>query len=299
MHWILQENLFKEAEWDNLVTCLERFNIPYSVHKVVPFSGDLIPFPQNMGNKADCKVNMFSSRMCQNGTKSCDVLHKVICFGSYSMRHAAAWNGWSPGVYDLMPQDFTVQMQHWGDLMLNADAEVCEFQHADIFEDTFIRPITDSKYFAGKVFDVEEFYTWKRNVCVLNLDYGNSLKNDTLIQLCKPKKIYSEYRFWIVNQKVVSASMYKRGDTVIYSSDVDRRFYDFANQVLRTKDCKYDIRAITENCGWRPADAFVLDICETPEGMKVVEINTINASGFYAGNVQDIVLALEQMEKSK
>ena len=32
---------------------------------------------------------------------------------------------------------------------------------------------------------------------------------------------------------------------------------------------------------------------------KVFQTNTINSSGFYAGNVTDLVLALEQMEKYK
>lgn len=43
MHWILQTNLFNEAEWENLVGVLERFDIPYSVHKVIPFVGELVP----------------------------------------------------------------------------------------------------------------------------------------------------------------------------------------------------------------------------------------------------------------
>jgi len=30
--------------------------------------------------------------------------------------------------------------------------------------------------------------------------------------------------------------------------------------------------------------------------MKIVEINTINAAGFYAGNVQSLVLCLEDLE---
>lgn len=39
----------------------------------------------------------------------------------------------------------------------------------------------------------------------------------------------------------------------------------------------------------------MLDVCETDEGMKIVEINTINAAGFYAANVTDLVLSIEAM----
>ena len=63
------------------------------------------------------------------------------------MPHAAFQAGWSPGVYDLMPQDFTQQKAHWGPRMLNADSEVVEFQHARLQGLTFVRPVDDSKYF--------------------------------------------------------------------------------------------------------------------------------------------------------
>ena len=46
MHWILQTNLFKEDEWDQMVATLERFGLPYSVHKVIPFIGELVPVAQ-------------------------------------------------------------------------------------------------------------------------------------------------------------------------------------------------------------------------------------------------------------
>lgn len=270
MHWILQENLFKETEWDNLVGTLERFNIPFSVHKVIPFIGELVPPP--------------------------DVKHSnVVCFGSYSMRHVAKEHGWTPGVFDLFDANFTVQMQHWGELMLNADSQVMPFREAKLTETMFIRPIDDSKYFAGAVFDPDEFNEWSHKVCVLEEDFGNSLTGDTLIQISPPKKIYAEYRFWIVDGQVVTSSLYKRGDKVIYSADVDKHVSKFVDKVLNTKNEIHEHTLSMKPSGWMPARAFVLDVCETPDGMKIVEINTINSAGFYAANVTDLVLAIEDM----
>jgi hypothetical protein len=267
MHWILQENLFKESEWDNLVGCLERFNIPYSVHRVVPFVGELIPAPEPKQEK-------------------------VVCFGSYSMRHSARQFGWYPGVYDLEPITFEVQRQHWGDLMLNADSKVVPFKDVSFTDIAFLRPIEDSKVFAGRVFEQAEFEDWQRKVCVLEEDYGTSLTKDTLVQVCSPKKIYAEYRFWIVDRTLVTWSLYKRGDRVIYSSNVDKHVIDFAAQVM----WHGDIKAHARTDAWQPHRAYVLDVCETPDGMKIVEINTINSAGFYAANVTDLVMALERME---
>jgi hypothetical protein len=262
MHWILQENLFNEREWGQLISTLERFNIPFSVHKVVPFIGELMP-------PAEPKQE------------------KVVCFGSYSMRHTAKANGWNPGVYDLFEQNFTVQLQHWGELMLNHDSRVMKFKDVPpLTEPTFMRPIDDSKHFAGKVFMPEDFNDWQHKVVVLEDDYGTSLTGETLVQICEPKIIYAEYRYWIVDGKIVTRSMYKRGDKVHYSTSVDSRFDQFVRECT---DVGYW-------GAWQPHRAFVFDVCDTPNGLKIVEINTMNAAGFYAGNIQSIVLALEEME---
>jgi hypothetical protein len=61
-----------------MVETLDRFELPYSVHRVVPFVGELLPEPELTTDD-------------------------VICIGSYSMRHAAKKYGWNPGVFDLEP----------------------------------------------------------------------------------------------------------------------------------------------------------------------------------------------------
>jgi hypothetical protein len=269
MHWILQNDLFNEVAYQKLLETLERFQIPYSIHKVIPFIGELVPEPE-----LDTK--------------------NVICMGSYSLRHAAKKAGWNPGVFDLEKHNFLEQMKHWGQYMLNADAVVSRFEDAQFTEDVmFICPIEDSKVFAGTVMTKEEFYTWKRKVCVLEEDFGTSLTKNTLIQVCKPKKIYAEYRFWIVNGMPVTSSLYKRGDRVIYSPEVDDHVKRFVGMILKTKDNATSITLSMANDGWMPDKAWCLDVCETPEGMKVVEIGTINSCGFYAANMTDLVLALE------
>lgn len=256
MHWILQENLFRENEWETLINTLERFQIPYSVHKVIPFIGELVPTPVVVDRMA-------------------------VCFGSYSMRHAAKEFGWTPGVFDLIDENFLVQQLHWGNLMLNNDAEVVAFKDALLHEPAFVRPIDDSKYFAGAVFEPDDFNQWVKNVTVLGHDYGNSLSGDSLIQICKPKQIYSEYRFWVVDSEIVTSSLYKRGDKVMYSSDVDDVYYEFVQEAIKI---------------WQPHRAFVIDVCDTVDGLKIVEINTINSAGFYAGDMQKIVAAINSMQ---
>lgn len=254
MHWILQDNLFNEDAYQVLLDTLRKFNLPYTIHKVIPFVGELLPEP------------------------NLDTKH-VVCMGSYSLRHAAVKYNWNPGVWDLEPFDFTKQLQHWGTHMLNHDADVCRFEDANFEDIAFIRPIHDSKVFAGGIFEQQEFYEWKRKVCVLEHDYGTSLSKDTLVQVCKPKGIYSEHRFWVIKGQVVTSSTYKIGKRVQYESLIDKRFQEFAEARIAE---------------WEPHDAFVIDVCECEEGLKIVEINTLNSSGFYAADIQKLVIAIEE-----
>ncbi|MDM5180360.1 hypothetical protein PO883_24565 [Massilia sp. DJPM01] len=40
-------------------------------------------------------------------------------------------------------------------------------------------------------------------------------------------------------------------------------------------------------------ERFGIDACDCANGMKIVEIHTLNSSGFYAADIQRRVLALE------
>ena len=258
MKWIVQENMFNENAYDEFIETLKLFDQDVSLHKVIPFIGELLPEAQ-----VDDK--------------------KAICFGSYSMRHAAKKNNWFPGVFDLEPFDFNQQLKHWGDRMLNSKAVVTRFEDAIVNTASFIRPILDSKSFAGRVFEPEEFNEWLHKIVVLGEDYGDSVSKNTLIQVCPLQEIFSEHRVWVVDGKIATASQYKRGDRVIYSDQVDERFLNYAQECI-------DI--------WQPRDAFVIDVCETAGGYRIVEINTINSCGFYKANLQKLVNAfIEYGEK--
>ena len=218
----------------------------------------------------------------------------VICLGSYSMRHSAKKNGWTPGVFDLEPFDFTEQLKHWGTHMLNSACVVKPFSEitlSDFIDENesgegvnvhrrFLRPIHDSKAFSGKVFDAEEFLEWKVKVCVLEQDFGNSaLNKETLIQVCPLQKIFSEHRFWVVKGNIVTSSTYKLGNTVIYQSLPHDNMYE-----------KFAQERIAE---WQPHEAFVIDVADTENGLKIVEINTLNSCGFYAANLGKLIEALQ------
>lgn len=252
MHWVLQEHDFREPGWDALIETLERLALPHSFHKVVPFVGALLPEPA--------------------------IAHRnVICMGSYSMRHAALRYDWKPGVFDLAEQDFVRQHEHWAEHLLNAHSRVLPFGDVRLEQPSFLRPIDDTKSFAGRVFEPRAFHDWQRSVLALG-DDSHTLRANSLVQVAGPVTIHAEYRCWLVRDRVVTASLYKRGDTVFSSADVPEPILTYANERARE---------------WRPHEAYVMDIAETANGLRIVELNTLNAAGFYAADVQKLVMALE------
>lgn len=254
MHWVLQTGFHAEAGWSALLAALERFGIAYSAHAVVPRIGELVP-PVDIGH---CNA---------------------ICVGSYSMRHAAARHGWSPGVFDLIHQDFEQQRTHWGRHMLNFDSRIQALRDAQFEGDrVFVRPVADTKHFTGKVFARDDFAQWRDAICAVDAVHGTSLRPETLVQLNAPLSIHVEYRFWVVAGEITTCSMYRRGGQVHYAGDVDHRLSAFVEARIAE---------------WMPHDSFVIDVCDTPEGIRIVEINTLNSSGFYAADVQRLVLALQ------
>ena len=256
MYWIIQNNTANEAKWIDLLEILGRFHIPFSVHKVIPFAGELLDPPTIEHNN-------------------------VICMGAYWLRHYAKKQGYNPGVFDLDEFDFTKQLEHWGDHMLNADSQVVRFADANPeLSAFFCRPILDSKSFAGAMFDRQDFMDWKRRVVVL--EHDSTVGPDTMIQICGRKTIHAEYRFFVVNGRIATASMYRSGGQTFFKNVDDRGVWGYLHDYVNARVAE-----------WNPVGSMCLDVAETPDGLRIVEINTLNSSGFYDIDMQRLVFALE------
>ena len=277
MYWVLQHNLFREEGFRRLLNTLKRLDIPHSTHKVIPFIGALSPAIDPEDEDARVEFDENTVVPFPEGPK--------IVMGSYSMARYARKHGWTPGSFDSANLDFEKQLPHWGAEMLNSDAWVGRL--ADVPEQEqpfFIRPTLDSKSFAGTVMDWGLFKPWRDGVIKCGADNGGFLDGDTLVQVCAKKVIYREYRLWVVDGKIVTASLYKEGRTVRYSDQVDQEVLRYA--------APFTGHSMIRD-GWAPERAFVLDIADTPDGFKILEAGNINSAGFYAADMFKLVMALE------
>lgn len=260
MQWILQD--FEDTA--RLAEALDRLGLDHSWHKVVPFVGDLVPEPVVVDPRS------------------------VVMFGSYALRHHAEREGLHPGVFVLRP---FVHEAVWQPFLLNGpDARFVMLRDvpARVHEDDtawFVRPVDDSKAVAGGVKTGSELVATARKVLALDeADIPNgSLRHDTELMLCRPARILREWRVWIVAGRVVTCSLYKEGARVVYRREIDDDAAAFAQ------------RMADANPDYSPA--YVIDICRTEDGLRLLETNCINAAGFYAADLVKLATAIEDLDR--
>ena len=185
-----------------MADALDRLEIPYTWHKVVPFVGELSPVPTISDPNA------------------------VVMFGSYTLWRYALSNGLSPGVFKIRP---FVHEAPWHPYLLNgADALFLALrdvpkQLPDDGRDWFLRPVEDSKEEPGKVKSTGEIIDMANKVLALE-EYeipNGSLRHDTELMFTKPVRILKEWRLWVVGDVIVTFSLYKEGFRVVYRHEID------------------------------------------------------------------------------
>jgi len=196
----------------------------------------------------------------------------VFVFGSVRLAKHSAENGWIPGSFYGGNHDYSIYKDYYKENLLNYDSIVQKISDPIDWtpnEIKFIRPCKDNKAFNGG-----------RYTCTKWLDQMvmNNIHFDILIQISTIKKIYKEARVWVVGGKVVTSSYYLFNGDIPYEESVEPSGLDFAQSMANI---------------YQVAEAFVIDICLTPDGWKIVEVNCINCSGFYNGDLQKLIISLE------
>ena len=203
----------------------------------------------------------------------------VFVFGSVRAARLACDKEWTPGSFYGKNHDFQIYKDYYKKNLLNYDSLLKDIVDPIVWEPNevkFIRPTKDSKVFNGKLYSKIK---WEDTVQMVKEKYLGVMPPVT-IQVSSPKKIYKEARVWIVDGRVVTSSYYKFGDNVAWTEDVEPEGLEFAQRMANL---------------YKLAKAFVMDICLTPDGWKILEINCVNCSGFYRGDLQKLVMALEDL----
>jgi len=259
MFWVLQKNLFNEDAFTELLLQLDRQNVKYQVVNVIPFAHEMDP---------DVNVD-----------------DNVFVVGATSMNKIARKKNWIPGYFDENLQ-YSNLLHFYDEHMLNIESVVKPLHTIEkMWDDFFIRPNNDNKQFSGQVMTWEEFESWRTSVIALDGESSlTTLTADDLVVMAPLQEIYAEYRFYVVDGKIITGSMYKRSNRVHYvnvTEHSDPELWNFSQQMINL---------------WRPNRAFALDIAMTENGYHVLEINAINSAGFYACDMGKFVNAINEMK---
>lgn len=252
MKWLVQTNLFSDPNFHKLSEALTRLNCDVTYLNVIPFSHELDPKPE--------------------------AVNPITVMGSTSLVKIAIKEGWKPGVFFNEHFNFQSWLENYGNEMLNASAQLVRWEDLEVVDVSFVRPLDDLKAFNGGVVYPDEFSEWRDRVS----QYSNTgLTSDSLIVVSEPLAIAREYRFFVIDNEVVTGSMYKLNGRLFQNAIVEDDVYDYVRRIISI---------------WQPDRAFVLDIAMLPTGeLKVIEINNLNSAGFYHCDVQKIVAKLDAL----
>ena len=259
INWIVQSNLIKEEAQDDIKIACEHFGYNYVPLKIIPFT---------------------------DGTEwSADIFFKppegkLAFYGSTSMIKMVARSKWNKDGFFFNQENLRTSkwVEMLGTRMLNHDAKFMTLAQAmetmgeGLF---FMKPDDDLKDFTGSDVDAKGIKNFYDNVSAGGFLFTTDIK----VVLSPMKNTGWEYRCFMVGDRVISASSYKLKSMCRQDKRVSQEIIDFAEETAKI---------------WRPDDAYTLDVCETDEGLKVVEFNCLYASGFYACDVVNIVHAVSE-----
>jgi len=255
MHWIIQENLWNEEGHSLLLQALDKNGSEYTIVKVRPFIHTIEP--------------------------DINPPNPVMVIGATTLVQIGKERKWFPSAFLNKNFDFRVQVRHWGRWMLNHDAVVGSLKELDPpWEPFFIRPPEDNKILTGTLMTHAELDKWREDTAASYSDGYTSLTPDTIFMVSTPKAIWQEYRCFVVLNKYITGSEYKRAGRPYQNSVVDNDIIEFVE---------------TRSNEWSPDLAFCMDVARTEEGLRIIEVNCINSSGFYKSDVSKTIQALETM----
>lgn len=211
----------------------------------------------------------------------------VFAYGSVSMiRDAQARCERAPVAYcDWSQLRCSTYYAHYGAHLLQSPyallplAEIRRLRtqlFLDLGEDhaLFIRPDENDKSFDGQVVyatDFEHFY---------ELAQRSGESPEVLCVVARPTRILQEWRVMIGAGEVVTGSQYRRRGSLELIGEVPDEVASYARLLASL---------------WSPHPLFVMDIARTSEGLRLIEIGSVNCAGLYACDLRAFANAVKSV----
>lgn len=137
-------------------------------------------------------------------------------------------------------------------------------------ERVFVRPNSGFKVFTGTTVTLDE---WDYDI--QGLEKCTGVMRETPMMVAPAQEIKGEFRFVVAEGKVIAGSEYRWDNVLDIRRDWPQECFDLAEQVAQHE--------------WQVDIAYTCDVALTPEGAKVVEVNSFSCAGLYACDLELVV----------
>ncbi|MHA3978851.1 ATP-grasp domain-containing protein [Halovulum sp. GXIMD14794] len=254
--WVLQSNAIGAADMDALLAHLREMQVRVETLRVVPFShAPADPVPQITG--------------------------PCVVYGSSGLLALARREGWSPAGWDGDGFSASCTVARYGDRALNHGAvrttwaEAAGVARRAGWARVFTRPDAETKEFAGTVHSLTSLEAF-----AARLEASGYLEGQGADMIVAPARMIArEWRAFVVCGRIVAVSRYAVNGIPDPEPGAPEPVLRFLRESID---------------GYAPAPCFVLDVAEMAGdgALKVIEVNSINSSGFYAADKRAVLEAV-------
>lgn len=259
MRWILED----EEDTQGLIRALKETCTPHARVEIRPFTHELIG--RGLAN-------------IPNG-------ERVFVRGPFGLPEACAARGWDPVVWTGPELSEISVQQAFGAHYLNADGwsstlrsltpSLLETKFGG-HEKIFIKPAEDTKTFSGQLVRIGSLEDWANSM--IQSGYASPELVDEAVFVSAPQQLGCEWRAFVVDGHVVTASCYKQYGRVMPEVWLPDGLPEFLETCVNLYD---------------PLPGYALDVTQVEDGsFRVLEMNTLNHAGLYACDPLAIVKAV-------
>lgn len=257
IQWVVQQNLTSESTCTEIAAACGKIGVRCAPVQIIPFTDALPPF-----ERAPINIPYGSTTFGVLASQDEDLRKAYFMNANFNMR---------------------VYLERWGKHMLNYGAALIAMDKVapDMHppdKTVFVRPLDDSKSFSGTVMTFSELLMWRDQLAAVTSDQHPIGE----VLIAEPFNIAREWRLWIVNGTVISASRYRE-----------------SFRLSKEKGCPDAVRTFAEErCReFTPHDIFVMDIGESAGELYIIECGCMNSAGFYKGEIDVIVRSVTEYMK--
>lgn len=251
IRWVVQSNLGKTDDVEEILNACNEMDIEFIPQKVVPFSDELPDIPND-------KPTIF-----YGATNWINTIYESKRWDHIFFNPASTFDNW-------IEKYGTAALNH-GARITTLDTLAAELDDQQYHQDEllFIRPLSDQKEFAGQVISAYGIWDWMQHVQTDIPEFGA-----TKIAVTKPVGIEREWRCFMVNGRVSSGSQYRRYHKLETKCKVPREVIKFAEAQAKV---------------YSPSPVFVMDVGRSADNLYVIEVGCFHSAGFYDSKIHKIV----------